>query len=498
MNNIWQFLSGEVPGGFALPLVALIVFFPILEYIYRTGETMSRRLYLRWRWIGPVLILIIYALIWIQSPPKTNPVRVALITTEQSSAADWRYTGLQDLIVRRLANSLPDAMVNPWRGNSGEYDEPAREMLDRAGYKLYQLQFGLSETSQSFRVSAIRDDREIAAWDGDGRQLINASELLCEAILADLGKSQKPKQAFSHDVTLGTLQHFYTGITVLDGQRPNAARQYFEKALIADSTFLQAKIWRGISLEKAGEKSEAALQFIAAMQDRSADTEIMLMAGEFFLRIKEWDKAEPPLKLALTRNPACIRASYGLCQLHPERLLDLRLNTMDLLLGEAVRLDPAFEAARLRLIDEVYKVKGSDAARLIVSAGLKINPESIPLMLKLGAMELYCGRPDKAKEAYEKIYTVDPQNAAAAFNIGVVDYRSDHRTDAEEHFNRSLSYGGNVDNYYYLGLIYRDQGKVEKAIGFFEKRWELRKSDEDPYAVKAKEYAEVLKRQSGS
>jgi len=43
-------------------------------------------------------------------------------------------------------------------------------------------------------------------------------------------------------------------------------------------------------------------------------------------------------------------------------------------------------------------------------------------------------------------------------------------------------------------LIYQDLKQPDKAIESFEKRWEMRKSDEDPYAIKAKEYAETLKR----
>jgi len=493
MAELWQFLSGEVPGGFTLLVVLLIFFFPILEYIYRTGETMSRRVYLRWRWMGPLLIVVIYALLWVQTPPKTAPKRVAVILSENGTS-DWREYGLQDLIRRQLQNSLQSVVVNPWHGSRGGYKQPDQDALSQAGYAVYSLTFNQPKAASTFSATVLREESEIARWSGDGRQLLTAASKLSSEIISDLGLENKVKSPFDRDVPLGTLQNYYTGVIALGKSQPNAARQYFENALSADSTLLQSEIWYGISLEASGEMSEAAMQFIAAMQSPSANSEIMLMAGEFFLRIKEWEKAEPPLKLALTRNPLCIRAYYGLAQLHPERLGDLKLNTRELLLNEAIRLDPAFEEARLKLIDEASKVEGSDHACSIASAGLKINPESIPLKLKLGAMELYSGRAEKAKEAYESIFTIDPQNAAAAFNIGVVEYRTDHKQEAEEYFKKSIDYGGGIDNYYYLGLIYQDLKQPDKAIESFEKRWEMRKSDEDPYAIKAKEYAETLKR----
>ncbi len=93
---------------------------------------------------------------------------------------------------------------------------------------------------------------------------------------------------------------------------------------------------------------------------------------------------------------------------------------------------------------------------------------------------------------YRRILDIDPQNAAAAFNLGVVEYRNKRYSEAERYFRQSLGWGGTVDNYYYLGMIYNRLGDQAKAKEYFLKRWELRRSDQDPYAVKAKEYAGQL------
>ncbi len=492
MTSFWQFLSGEVPGGFAVPLVLIVFFFPVLEYIYRTGETMTAKAYRRWRWLGPTLILGIYALFWVQAPPKIQPKRFALIADPAAAPSDWRLAAERDLVRRRLTRTLPRVIVNPWEQSAGVYPTPSDECLRKAKYRIYRFTCPDSAVGDRLTLEVVFPGGSVKSYTCSPDDFLEVSAIIARDILRDAGKRSDPADPFTASPDPVALAWYYRGQVTLAEGRPNAARSSFERSLEADSSFLPARLGRARAWETAGRLDSAEVDYLRAVRSGDASTETFLLVGEFYLRGRTWDRAEPPLKVALTRDPLLVRAYYDLAQLHPARLKDLRINNPVGLLQEAVRLDPAFESARVALADRLIKSAAGYQALDVLREGLELNPRSVALSLKLGALQLYNGDPERAAATYQGILDFDPQNPAAAFNLGVVAFRTDRFDDAERWFRRSLEWGGTPDNYYYLGLIYRKSGDKERARRCFLKRWELRKDDEEAYAVKAKEYADAL------
>lgn len=492
--SLWNFLSGEVPGGFAVPLVLLISFYPVLEFVYRASEFMAKKTYRRWQWLGPAIIIGIYAIFWIQSPPKIEPLRIAVIV-EENSLERWRSEAVADLTARRLRSTLNKIIVNPWTGVREEYPEPSIESLQKSKYRVYQIDWLSKSQGVIAEVRVISSDgNEISLPIAkDDLQIISGETV--RWILTDLKKRESPENPFKIKVQEPTLNAYYRGIYWLKSQQPDSAEIHFLQALAIDSTFTPAKIGWGLTFEMSGDRENAENVLLDAVQGDTTSNEALLILSEFYLRGLQWDKAEPPLKVLITRDPLEVRAYYGLTKIHPDRLKDLRLTTQEELLKEAVRLDPAFEKARLSLVTPLLQRGASGRARKILQKGLAINPDSEDFLLKSGALELYAGNAEKARSIYLKILENDPISATAAFNLGVVDYRTKQYDSAIENFRKSLAWGGSVDSFYYLGQIHRIKGDNPKAIFYYLKRWENRSSDDDAFAIKAKQNADALEKE---
>ncbi|TKJ39848.1 hypothetical protein CEE37_11260 [candidate division LCP-89 bacterium B3_LCP] len=492
MSAVWNFLCGEVPGGFAVPLVLIIAFFPVLVFVYKAGEYMKRSTYLRWRWLGPSAIIFIYALFWLQAPPKIDPLRVAVIPLQSDNETDWRLSATVDLTARRIDNTLTKAVVNPWIGSRGEYSQPSADVLIRSGYRVFQLQ--RQSSGDSIRIGVYPDESADASvhFVYKNSDLLKLSHAVSRWILDYLNRDNELSEPFGNQYANEALEAYYQGCEYLKMESSDSAAAFFKSAIDSDSTFLQARIGLAHSYEIAGDHGNASIEMLSVAQTEIKSSEALLCLGELFLRSLNWEDAEPPLKIVLTDDPLAIRACLGLARIHPERLKDLRLDTPDKLLVEAIRLDPAFENARIALTGPLVKQGKVYRARKLLTEGLDINPLSIDLLLKMGALELNSGNIEVARDYYDKIMTLEPQSAIAAFNLGIVDYKTKDYDSAIKNFRNSMAWDGPVDCFYYLGLLYQKTDDLARAKLFFNKRWEFREDDDDYFAIKAKELSEAI------
>lgn len=492
MSGILNFLNGEVPGGIAVPIVLIIAFSLVLEFVYRASGTMPRKAYLRWRLLGPALILSIYAIFWIQVPPNFEPLRVAVIVDTSSSRRNWRAEAVADLTARSLERTFTKAVVNPWKDSIDEYPEPTLEALIESRYNVYLVRWDASREEGIPPVHILKLNGSGSTFPIARENLLIIAKELGRWIINDLRKSEQIRSPFSRKIASDALGWYYQGHIFLADAALDSAKNLFIEALRVNSTFTQARIGLAQCYEALGDRASAEGELLTAVQADTASMEALLALGEFYLGGLDWEKAEPPLKVVLTLNPINVRTYLALARIHPERLKDLRHDTVDKLLAEAVRLDPAFESARLALIGFLMKQGGEHKTRKLLQRGLIINPSSIDLLLKAGALELYSGHSEAAIDYYERIFAYDSQNPLASFNLGVVYYRMKDYENARKHFDFSLTWNGPADGFYYMGLIYQKKGDNSRARFYFDKRWELRESDDDVYAIKARELAASL------
>ncbi len=491
MADIWQFLNGEVPGGFAVWIVTTIAFLFIWEYVYRLGDTLTRGVYRRWRFLAPSLFLLVYALIWLQTPPKLAPIRIAIIA-ENGTAASWTNTACADLTIRRIRRTLPNAVVNPWEDFVEESHLP-QDALVRAGYHVYVVLSNYDSASSNITCRLDSKNRQKINPFRITADLVPVSAALAEYILNDCNEHRAPADPFQRSPQPETLISYYRGLYELrsahsDSLELQKTYSLAVQALNQDSTFVPAQLLLARCLELGSEADHAHAILLNSAKTDSGSTEALLTLGLFHLRRLEWDRAEAALKIVWAKDPQNVAALDGLARLHPERLLDLRLKTPEALLKEAVRLDPSCERARIALADLLVEKGDAGGAHRRIRQGLRIHPDSFDLLLKSGSLELKKGNLKRARQTYEQILAKDPRNVIVIYNLGVLDYREQNFDRALERFREIQGMKAPVNCYYYMGLIYKEKGDTARAKLFFKKRWEERDGDDDAFGQKAREY----------
>jgi hypothetical protein len=200
MTPLWRLLSGDIPGGLAILLTALVAFLAIWEFVYRTGETLPARTYRKWRLFGPLIIIVIYALFWLQSPPKVEPLRIAVLPKGGFAASTLQTQGIADLAARSLRKTLNRALINPWEG-SADYPAPNKEAAERAGYKVFE-----SEVKEPSEVFTLHDKAEF-------NNLYDSSAVqLTVVILSALGKTgMQQAKPFINKPKPEVLADYYSG-----------------------------------------------------------------------------------------------------------------------------------------------------------------------------------------------------------------------------------------------------------------------------------------------
>jgi tetratricopeptide (TPR) repeat protein len=497
MSALLNFLNGNVPGGISVPIVVIIAFLLVLEFIYRAGEYMPSTVYRRLRLLGPVFVLVIYTLFWLQAPPKPEPLRLAVVGEGSDRFENWRSGAIADLTGRRLARSLDYAVVNPWEGAVEEYPATVPDVLVNSGYEVFLVKWEAGQEGGIPQVHLRKANGSGSAFPIARENLSIISKEIARWILAESGESASIAAPFSREFSQDVLTAHYQAKYYQQDDEPASAETLYHAALQIDSTFTQARIGLGQSYEALGDRSAAEQELLLAFQSDTASFEALLALGEFYLRGFVWEKAEPALKAVLRGDPLRVRTYPALTRIHPERLKDLEYDTVPKLLGEAVRLDPAFELTRIVLAGSLMKTGKVTRARQLLQDGLTINPASIDLLLKAGTVELYSGESKAAVEYYQRIFKYDPQNPLAAFNLGVVYYRMDDLDNAVKHFSNSLGWDGPVDGFYYMGMIYQKKGDRSRAKFYYNKRWKMRSGDDDVYGIKAKQMADALEQMNG-
>jgi tetratricopeptide (TPR) repeat protein len=496
MQDIWRLLSGAVPGGFGLLLVAIVAFLIIWRHVYRVGQTLPAKSYQRWRLRLPLIFLLVYFIFWVQSPPKLTPLRVAVLAQETPAGTEWACQAAADLTARRLKRAFKKVVINPWAGAQA-YAVPSVTTLLQAGYRVYLITCDAPRSGGAIHYTLLRAGGDQRAFPATDHALLELSAQMYEWMLHDLGKKAAITAPFDGNPSIEMLESYYRALDAIKRTATDSAATLPEAVLQIDAQFAPVRILLGEAYEKGGRQDLAVAQLLEAVRLDTGRGEALLALGEYYLRQLEWEGAEVAFKIAWSRDATCVRAAAGLSKIHPERLKDVRLNTPEKLLEEALRLDPAFESARLLWADRLAEGGSGNIAAKSLRKGLELNPGSLDLLLKLGAIELKLGHPQAAREVYERILRNDPMNSLALFNLGVVDYRTKQYDQAIQRFETVQGLHGPVDCYFYLGLIYQIKGDAARARFYFQRRWELRSSDSDAYAVKARDMVAAIDGKSG-
>jgi len=106
---------------------------------------------------------------------------------------------------------------------------------------------------------------------------------------------------------------------------------------------------------------------------------------------------------------------------------------------------------------------------------LKLQPDSIDALNRLGVIQLTLAKPKEAAAAFSKMVELQPDNPEPYFNLGIALYDQGKLNEAVTIFRRVIELKPDyVAAHYNLGNFFMEQGKLDEAIESFNKAMELK------------------------
>ena len=246
--------------------------------------------------------------------------------------------------------------------------------------------------------------------------------------------------------------------------------EYREKAL---ADFDEETTPVGVLLQNAkvlmkNEEYRLAAHILVDVLRRSSDNELAIRSlGECYYHLKEWEKAEKILKIAVDISPLTKTIA-----LYADVLYGLGRNAEALNIYNEMLLDLADEEAELF---KVYKAIGN-------------------IFVRQGDLEA-------AEENYNKAFSIDPQSDVLLVNYGTLEIQRGHIQQALERYRQALLLNDkNEKAWVGLALIHREYGDKELGWGNIQKALDLDPSNNTAiqlmadWAVKDHRLPEVIER----
>ncbi|TES93920.1 MAG: tetratricopeptide repeat protein [Candidatus Cloacimonadota bacterium] len=134
----------------------------------------------------------------------------------------------------------------------------------------------------------------------------------------------------------------------------------------------------------------------------------------------------------------------------------------------------------LTLIDKGWNYIASGdypQAEKVLEVALKKSPDNVEVMKLLGWAYMYTERYDDALFLYQKVLSIQPNDAMARNNLGYICYKRKIFGEAIEHLSKVIKSGREASTSlyanYYLGLIYFEREMYNDAINFFGRALEI-------------------------
>ncbi len=521
MSDIYKYLSGNVPGGFALYLFLIIVIFGVLFSISRRNDLFTPQ---RFRiWFGVIWLAITagYVVLWFDEPPETALHRYSTRIFTRNPADRWLAYYFRDEISRTLkpyrsaTNYLYWQQWNLWAnvdcadGNDPRCEEiirllPIDELItgeiNRKGER-----YGFHLTITRSRSGRVEYEYE---WVFDKQQP--------EKILQDVRKRlaqffplRDPAPAFEPADSLFVLakEAFYRGEYEKSGEwcRQLAAKHPRNREI--GKWYFYNQIRLAEELKKKDQTvpppgktpwqvmlTEARRFLIPLAKEQmtgsAIDERMMNMIAESFMLEEYFGDAEQFLKIAYGENPFDVYVLENISLLNPDRYRDLKFRDEEHLLSKILQICPIQENVLQRYVEALLiSMPVSKTARIrareALTRFLKLNPASPRGWLLWGKYQLAVFDYRAAFDAFLKADSLEPHSALVQYNLGVTAYRLKEIDQAEKYFQNAVSWGDYLDAHLYLGVIYQSNGEYQKALQEFRYRVAHKQGEDDYYALQA-------------
>ena len=145
-----------------------------------------------------------------------------------------------------------------------------------------------------------------------------------------------------------------------------------------------------------------------------------------------------------------------------------KLTTIEELIEKANKLSnqERFEEA-LELLENLFKDEANS---------IKVRKPLIDTLLSYGGYlnDVYTLEFEKAKNIFERIIEIDPNNYRAHYNKGIAYFNLSKMEEAKKSYEKALSIKPDYKHCIYnLGLLYETTNDLQKALKYYEKTLEI-------------------------
>ena len=168
---------------------------------------------------------------------------------------------------------------------------------------------------------------------------------------------------------------------------------------------------------------------------------------------------------------------------YPKRGVDFEAKLPDERIGGVNRPDKTFSRPKtepsrieelLSMADEAVKKGDMLEARKAIDSALIIDGNNIEALRRNGYLQIEFENYNEAKESYEKILSLDPDDDAAHDSLANVLHKLGENELAQEHHKKAIALDPEYAPHYfnYANTLY-DMGLYEEALVYYKKAYEL-------------------------
>jgi len=551
MKQIWELLSGNVPGGMFLLIIPLAIFNFVVYYFHSKTGFRTSKFYNKVRYSGSIVLICIYGTIRILSTAPQQPSRLAffpLIINNQPKANKWISIAVPDFANEHLRDfKTSNALIYPleWLFESVSLDSvgTVETILDFSKkINLDYIVYGVAEIDGD-NIKMKTTFRELLKDEQIDRLQINNQVTF---VLKDLyTESQKIVIDFLKFTDIdfqirdihtdrlpatNVLISYYQGMELFFEKDYNKTLQILRKMSQDEINNIKTLRMFGMALseqtfrkrekdkKESKENGKGPRDDVIVMIEENANREFEIAEtyldrainldtlddrshaamGWHFIQREKWWPAQKKLLRAIQLNPQNVFAKLYASWLHHSRHEEMGFKDEGEILEDALELNSASIEIRIKLSNFIslynatYSEEGERALNLLKEA-IEINPYHEDALMSLSLLYQVRGDPVNALDIYSRILMINPKNSNAYYNMGILLFAEGDIDESEELFRRSIILSNHLDAHLYLAYILEKKGDLGEAFWHYRHRILNRQGNDDEYY---KEAARQLRRYS--
>jgi hypothetical protein len=518
--SVFDYLSGNVPGGFSIVILLILITWFVAWYVYYFSGILSKKRFFFWGVGISTLFVIFYSIVWLLFPPPKDKTRILITFSENPSTTEsfskLYSTGfkLYKYLSLNLSNENFLIYHPDWLLELENWEIFAEESFQQKliEYMEADFTFSIKIAGDSSTVNGIFIDQSTSP-----DTLLNVrSKFLKSENFANLTKNILGKlEQMSPDQKLVTpnftnwdsslWNEWALGRLYYLKEELNSTITHFKKCLMTEPGFAPALLGLAkIELDSAKIKKANGSFFqdhlaltnsylFKIKNKNSLDAEAFRIWGEYAILFENFVLAEENLKQSHQLNPNNDELYIDLSRLHRSRYTDLGFIDEESLFKNALFLNPISIPARIWYADYLHRNNRRPEAFEIYQTFPKQFSQQFELEVALGKLYISDQKYTEAIDLFvEMKKKYNERLSVLDYNLAISYYISGDTLTAKTIFEEIAMSKSNPDVYLYLAEIAENNGDLDLAIDYLRKRIRDNRGLNDPFKEEARKHLVVL------